>query len=101
MDALLVNGADLALNEAVRAIVFTVVGGEDDDGVVDDALRQLVELIEDGANLLIDDLGDLGVAVESALPVIERRIADAEAGASVGSVGLRKDLESQLKWVSV
>ena len=37
--ALLVDGADLALNEAVRAVVFAVVGGEDDDGVVDDALR--------------------------------------------------------------
>ena len=37
--ALLVDGADLALNEAVRAVVFAVVGGEDDDGVFDNAPR--------------------------------------------------------------
>jgi hypothetical protein len=95
--SLLVDGADLALNEAVRATVFAVVRGEDDDGVVDDALRQLVELIEDGTDLLIDDLGDLGVAVEPALPVVERRVANTEAEIPV-AVG--SDAEAELKRVS-
>ena len=94
--ALLVDGADLALNEAVRAAVLAVVGGEDDDGVVDDALRQLVELIEDITDLLIDDLSDLGVAVEAALPVVEGRVSDAEASVSV-AVG--PDPEAALKRV--
>jgi hypothetical protein len=97
---LFVHGADLALNEAVCTVVFTVVGGEDDDGVVDDALRQIVELTEEVANLVIEELGDLGVAVEAALPVRERREAYAEAGGPVGSVGVRNDLESLLKLVS-
>ncbi len=92
--AFLVDGADLALNEAVRPTVFAVVGGEDDDGVVDDALRQLVELIEDGADLLIDDLGDLGVAVKPALPVVEGRVADAKGEVTVA---IRINLEAELK----
>lgn len=95
--ALLVNGTDLALNEAVRAAVLAVVGGEDDDGVVDDALRQLVELIEDVTDLLIDDLSDLGVAVEAALPVVEGRESDAEASVSVA---IGPDPEATLKRVS-
>jgi len=71
---LVIDGADFALNEAVGAVIFTVVGGEDDDGVVDDALRQLVELIEEVADLFIDDLGDLDIAVQAALPVGERAL---------------------------
>ena len=96
MSALLVDGADLALNEAVRTAVFAVVGGEDDDGIVDDALRQLVELIEDLAYLLIDELSNLGVAVEPALPVVEGRVADAEGEVTVA---IRIDLEAELKQV--
>jgi hypothetical protein len=80
---LLIDGADLALNEGVRAAVFTVIGGEDDDGVVDDALRQFVELIEDVTDLLIDDLSDLGIAVETALPIVEGRDAGADAEVSL------------------
>ncbi len=94
MGGLLIDGADLALNEAVRAAVFAVVGGEDDNGVVDDALRQLVELIEDITDLLIDDLSDLRVAVQAALPVVEGSDADAEAEVSV-AVGT--DAEAKLK----
>ena len=100
MGALFVHSPDLALNEAVRTAVFTVIGGEDDDGVVDDALRQLVELTEEVANLVIEDLGDLGVAVEAALPVRERRVADAVAGGPLGPDGVRNDLESLLRLVS-
>ncbi len=38
MGAFFVDGADFALNEAVRAAILAVVGGKDDNGVVDDAL---------------------------------------------------------------
>ena len=73
-----------------------MVGGEDDDGVVDDALRQLVELFEDVTDLLIDDLSDLGVAVETALPVVEG--SDAGADAEV-SLAVWSDAEAGLKRV--
>ena len=87
VETFLINGTDFALNKTVGPVVFAVVGCKYDDGVVYDALRQLVELIDDGTDLLIEDLGDLGVAVESALPVEERRFTDADAETSV-AIGL-------------
>ena len=56
-----------------------------------------MKLIEDSTDPLIHDLGDLGVAVEAALPVVEGREADAEASVSV-AVGT--NLEAALTWVS-
>ncbi len=53
-------------------------------------------MIENKTNLVIENLGDLGITVESALPVVERSSADAVTGIVV-AVG--HDPEAELKGI--
>ena len=46
VETFLIDGTEFALNKTVGPAVFAMVGCKYDDGVVYDALRQLVELID-------------------------------------------------------
>ena len=71
MDALLPPADELpqSLHEAMRSGIFAMVGGEHNYRVVFNLLGQAVQRIEDVADLGIDYLHALRVAIKTALPV--------------------------------
>ena len=70
---LFVAGGGLAGEEAVGAGIVAMIGSEHDDSVVSDVGGQGVD---DRADMAVNDVHDLGVAIEAALPIAVRGDAD-------------------------